>query len=146
MKAKKSAKRGLHVRSELLFCLFNMFLFFFSIVSSLWFGKLVSSVTMQINSWYVTISPQKPYPGYQRFFLACDGELSAADTSSAEGRKRERRRMFWYKRGCNWLGAGHFLRPKPETVHEKSLAPRVRKLTIWWKTRDEIDDRRYVVP
>ena len=42
--------------------------------------------------------------------------------------------------------AGHFLRPKPETVHEKSLAPRVRKLTICWETRDEIDDRRYVVP
>ena len=39
------------------------------------------------------------YPGYQRFFLACDEELHwpQADTSSA------------------W--------PKPETAHEKSLAP-----------------------
>ena len=41
------------------------------------------------------------YPGYQRFFLACDEEFPwpQADTSSA------------------W--------PKPETAHEKSLAPRV---------------------
>ena len=41
------------------------------------------------------------YPGYQRFFLARDEELRRpeADTSSA--------------------------RPKPETAHEKSLAPRV---------------------
>ena len=61
--------------------------------------------------------------------------------------------MFWYKRGCNWLGAikgmalwsrgfsrGSLFKtwpgrinlyppwtwPKPETAHEKSLAPRVR--------------------
>ena len=48
--------------------------------------------------------------------------------------------MFWYKRCCNWLGAmkgmalwsrgfsrGSLFRtwPKPETAHEKSLAPRV---------------------
>ena len=48
--------------------------------------------------------------------------------------------MFWYKRCCNWLGAmkgmalwsGGFSRgslfrtwPRPETAHEKSLAPRV---------------------
>ena len=32
------------------------------------------------------------YPGYQRFFLACDEELRRpqADTSSAEGRRHER--------------------------------------------------------
>ena len=40
------------------------------------------------------------YPGYQRFFLACDEELSP--------------------------GVG---RPKPETAHEKSLAPRVARIT-----------------
>ena len=49
--------------------------------------------------------------------------------------------MFWYKRGCNWLGAikgmalwsrgfsrGSLFKtwPKPETAHEKSLAPRER--------------------
>ena len=48
--------------------------------------------------------------------------------------------MFWYKRGCNWLGAikgmalwsrgfsrGSLFKtwPKPETAHEKPLAPRV---------------------
>ena len=48
--------------------------------------------------------------------------------------------MFWYKQGCNWLGAikgmalwsrgfsrGSLLKiwPKPETAHEKPLAPRV---------------------
>ena len=37
-----------------------------------------------------------PYPGYQRFFLACDGEL-------------------------RFVGR----RPKPDTAHEKPLAPRV---------------------
>ena len=45
------------------------------------------------------------YPGYQRFFLACVGELRA-DTCSAEGRRHEQR-------------------PKAETAHEKPLAPRV---------------------
>lgn len=107
--------------------------FFFSILSSLWFGKLVSSVTMQINSWYVTISPQKPYPGYQRFFLACDGELSAADTSSAEGRRRERRRMFWYKRGCNWLGA------------IKGMALRSRGFSRWSLFKTETGNRAWKV-
>ena len=36
------------------------------------------------------------YPGYQRFFLACDEELRRpqADTSSAEGRRHERRTKF----------------------------------------------------
>ena len=49
-----------------------------------------------------------PYPRYQRCFLACNEELRRpqADTSSADGRIYERL-------------------PKPETEHEKPLAPRV---------------------
>ena len=43
---------------------------------------------------------ERIYPGYQRFFLACDEELSPS------------------------VG-----RPKPETAHEKSLAPRVARIT-----------------
>ena len=58
-----------------------------------------------------------PYPGYQRFFLACDEELRRpqVDTSSALGRRHER-------------GSRESLlktRPKAETAHEKSLAARV---------------------
>ena len=56
--------------------------------------------------------------------------------------KTFRFRMFKYKRGCNWLGAIQgmalwsrgFLRgslfktwPKPETAHEKPLAPRIHR-------------------
>ena len=46
------------------------------------------------------------------FFLACDEELCRpqADTSSAFGRRHERRRLD---------------RPEPETALEKPLAPRV---------------------
>ena len=49
-----------------------------------------------------------PYPRYQRCFLACDEELRRphVGTSSADGRIYERQ-------------------PKPETAHEKPLAPRV---------------------
>ena len=49
-----------------------------------------------------------PYPGYQRFFLPCDEELRRlqADTSSAFGGKTRA--------------------AKPETAHEKPLAPRVK--------------------
>ena len=51
--------------------------------------------------------PLRLYPGYQRFLLACDEELSP--------------------------GVGRTptcLRPKPETAHEKSLAPRVLRLIL----------------
>ena len=51
-----------------------------------------------------------------------------------------------WRSGPEAFRAGHFLRPKPENAHEKPLAPRVQKPTIWWKTRDEIDVRRYVFP
>ena len=49
--------------------------------------------------------PPKRYPGYQRFFLACVGELRFFG-----------RRLTLFK---TW--------PKPETAHEKPLAPRVPK-------------------
>ena len=54
------------------------------------------------------------YPGYQRFF-SCDKELRRpqADTSSAEDSSRSLLKTW----------------PKPETTHEKSLAPRV--LSVW---------------
>ena len=62
------------------------------------------------------------------------------DISKEPISKTSRFWMFWYKRGCKWLCAikGMALRsrgfsrgslfktwPKPETAHEKSLAPRV---------------------
>ena len=50
------------------------------------------------------------YPGYQRFFLACEGNF----VSSAAGRRHERRSHSLFK---TW--------PKAETAHEKPLAPRV---------------------
>ena len=49
--------------------------------------------------------PPKRCPGYQRFFLACVGELRFFS-----------RRLTLFK---TW--------PKPETAHEKPLAPRVPK-------------------
>ena len=63
------------------------------------------------------------------------------DISKEPISKTSRFWMFWYKRGCNWLGAikGMALWPrgfsraslfktwrKPETAHEKPLAPRVQ--------------------
>ena len=65
--------------------------------------------------------PNSEYPGYQRFFLACDEDLRRpqADTSSAEGRRQERRRR---EKNRGWLFETW---PKPETAHEKSLTPRV---------------------
>ena len=48
------------------------------------------------------------YPGYQRFFLACDGELRFV------GRRPKTRAAKSFN-----------TRPKQETAHEKSLAPRV---------------------
>ena len=40
-----------------------------------------------------TVRFAERYPGYQRFFLACDEKLGRpeADTSSGEGRRHERR-------------------------------------------------------
>ena len=60
------------------------------------------------------------YPGYQRFFLACDGELRFV--SSAAGRPVFSRRLKTRGRRRGWLFKTW---PKPETAHEKPLAPRV---------------------
>ena len=64
------------------------------------------------------------------------------DISKEPISKTSRFWMFWYKRGCNWLGAikGMALwsrgfsrgslfktRPKPETAHEKPLEPRITR-------------------
>ena len=58
------------------------------------------------------------YPGYERFFLACDGELRFV------GRRPTRVRP---KAEDTSGEATHFFKtwPKAETAHEKPLAPRV---------------------
>ena len=56
------------------------------------------------------------YPGYQRCFLACDGELRFV------GRKPTRVRP---KAEGTRGGSLYKAWPKPETAHEKPLAPRV---------------------
>ena len=84
------------------------------------------------------------YPGYQRFSSRCSAEDTSDEKKSGsclsgQGRRHERRSwMFENKRVCNWLGAiegfalwskafraGHYEDSKPETAHEKPLAPRV---------------------
>ena len=59
------------------------------------------------------------YPGYQRFFLACDEELRRpqADTSSAFGRRHERR-----SREKKSFRTGHFLRL------DRNRKPRMKSL------------------
>ena len=67
--------------------------------------------------------------------------FEAFDISKEPINKISRFWMFWYKRGCNWLGAikgmalwsrgfshGSLFKtwPKPETAHEKPVAPRVQ--------------------
>ena len=68
------------------------------------------------------------YPGYQRFFLACDGEFRFVGhrptrvRPKAEDSRGEAARKNRFSRGSlfkTW--------PKPQTAHEKPLAPRVRK-------------------
>ena len=63
------------------------------------------------------------YPGYQRFFLACVGEVRFV------GRRPTRVRPKAEDMSCEAAR-------KPETAHEKPLAPRVRNSQLWdydWK-------------
>ena len=76
--------------------------------SSSWWGYInsVSPISSQSGSRFVQ-NLLVAYPGYQRFFLACDGELRFV------GRRPTRVRL----KAEDW--------PLPETAHEKPLAPRV---------------------
>ena len=58
------------------------------------------------------------YPGYFRFFLACNGELRFVGRSSIGQRPKTRAAK---------------LDRNPETAHEKPLAPRVRDFKPAWK-------------
>ena len=63
--------------------------------------------------------PSRSYPGYQRFYsLACDEELRRPQTEDTSGEAR----VTFFK---TW--------PKPETAHEKPLAPRVSRPCHWLK-------------
>ena len=79
------------------------------------------------------------YPGYQRFFLACDGELRFVGHRPTQvPPKAEDTRGEAFR-------AGHFYTFLTETAHEKPLAPRVcgggRQTNVirdvamvnWWK-------------
>ena len=58
------------------------------------------------------------YPGYQRFFLACDGELRfVGHMRHVFGRRPKTRGAKLFVRVTFW--------PKPDTAHEKPLEPRV---------------------
>ena len=61
------------------------------------------------------------YPGHQRVFLACDEELSPGVGRTPKKRAAKPRERTNFSVGSlikTW--------PKPETAHEKPLAPRVR--------------------
>ena len=92
-----------------------------------------------LDSILVTFKP----PAFRsRAYCDCNPirAFETFDISKEPISKTSRFWMFWYKRGCNWLGAikgmalwsrgfsrGSLFKtwPKPETAHEKSLAPRV---------------------
>ena len=86
----------------------------------------------------------KPPAFRSRAYCDCDPvrAFGTFDMSKEPISKTSRFRMFKYKRGYNWLGAikgmavwsRGFLRgslfktwPKPETAHEKPLAPRIHR-------------------
>ena len=95
----------------------------------------------------------KPPASRSRAYCDCNPirAFETFDISREPISKTSRFWMFWYKRGCNWLGAikGIELRsrgfsrgslfktwPKPETAHEKPLAPRVGCLPFIKKFRE----------
>ena len=92
----------------------------------------------------------KPPASRSRAYCDCNPirAYETFDISKEPISKTSRFWMFWYKRGCNWLGAikgmalwsrgfslGSLFQtwPKPETAHEKPLAPRVKELWTRWK-------------
>ena len=86
----------------------------------------------------------KPPASRSRAYCDCNPirAFETFDISREPISKTSRFWMFWYKRGCNWLGAikgmalwsrgfsrGSLFKtwPKPETAHEKPLAPRIHR-------------------
>ena len=86
----------------------------------------------------------KPPASRSRAYCDCNPVRASEtfDISKEPISKTSRFWMFWYKRGCNWLGAikgmalwsrgfsrGSLFKtwPKPETAHEKPLAPRIHR-------------------
>ena len=103
-------------------------------------------------AWIVEIrslSPSNhPRSDHTPIVIVIQSERLKHSISPTNRSKTSRIWMFWYKQGCNWLGAikgmafwsRGFMRgspfktwPKPENAHEKSLAPRVIHSQLRWK-------------
>ena len=108
-----------------------------------------------LDCFYLIFVTFKPPASRSRAYCDCNPirAFETFDTFREPISKTSRFWMFWYKRGCNWLGAikGIELRsrgfsrgslfktwPKPETAHEKPLAPRVGCLPFIKKFRESL--------